>query len=241
MGGGIMIHNLAIIPARGGSKGIKEKNIKPLCGKPLIAHTIEFIKTIPAFDKIVISTDDTNIKRVSLEYGAEVIDRPAELATDTALAMDSIRHVVQSLQNNNEEIEHIFILEATSPLRRQIDIQNCINILKSGEYDSIATLVASSISPGRLFTIHNNITSPYIEGSVAWQPRQKQPKAYQCDGILYGFSNAILQKEVDSKSAFLGKTYPYITPYECFDIDTLFEFRLIERLLELGYPQKALK
>lgn len=236
-----MIKNLAIIPARGGSKGIVGKNIKPICGKPLIAHTIDFIKQIPDFDKIIVSTDDPDIKRVSLEYGAEVIDRPKELATDTALAMDSIRHAVQELESSGEQIEYIYILEATSPLRRKSDIMRCMEILRSSDYDSIATLMPSSISPGRMFQINDNTISPYIEGSVAWMPRQSQPKAYQCDGILYGFSNAILQKQKDSKSAFLGKTYPYITPYECLDIDTIFEFIVIEKLLEMGYPEKELK
>ncbi len=236
-----MIKNLAIIPARGGSKGIVGKNIKPICGKPLIAHTIDFIKQIPDFDKIIVSTDDPDIKRVSLEYGAEVIDRPKELATDTALAMDSIRHAVQELESSGEQIEYIYILEATSPLRRKSDIMQCMEILRSSDYDSIATLMPSSISPGRMFQINDNTISPYIEGSVAWMPRQSQPKAYQCDGILYGFSNAILQKQKDSKSAFLGKTYPYITPYECLDIDTIFEFIVIEKLLEMGYPEKELK
>lgn len=236
-----MIKNLAIIPARGGSKGIVGKNIKPICGKPLIAHTIDFIKQIPDFDKIIVSTDDPDIKRVSLEYGAEVIDRPKELATDTALAMDSIRHAVQELESSGEQIEYIYILEATSPLRRKSDIMQCMEILRSSDYDSIATLMPSSISPGRMFQINDNTISPYIEGSMAWMPRQSQPKAYQCDGILYGFSNAILQKQKDSKSAFLGKTYPYITPYECLDIDTIFEFIVIEKLLEMGYPEKELK
>lgn len=236
-----MIKNLAIIPARGGSKGIVGKNIKPICGKPLIAHTIDFIKQIPDFDKIIVSTDDPDIKRVSLEYGAEVIDRPKELATDTALAMDSIRHAVQELESSGEQIEYIYILEATSPLRRKSDIMQCMEILRSSDYDSIATLMPSSISPGRMFQINDNTISPYIEGSVAWMPRQSQPKAYQCDGILYGFSNAILQKQKDNKSAFLGKTYPYITPYECLDIDTIFEFIVIEKLLEMGYPEKELK
>ena len=206
----------------------------------LIAHTIDFIKQIPAFDKIIVSTDDSNIKRVSLEYGAEVIDRPKALATDTALAINSIRHAVQELESSGEEIEYVYILEATSPLRRKSDIVQCMEILRSGKYDSIATLMPSHISPGRMFQVNNNTISPYIEGSVAWMPRQSQPKAYQCDGILYGFSNAILQKEKDSQSAFLGKTYPYITPYECLNIDTLFEFIIIEKLLEMGYPEKPL-
>lgn len=236
-----MIKNLAIIPARGGSKGIVGKNIKPICGKPLIAHTIDFIKQIPDFDKIIVSTDDPDIKRVSLEYGAEVIDRPKELATDTALAMDSIRHAVQELESSGKQIEYIYMLEATSPLRRKSDIMQCMEILRSGDYDSIATLIPSSISPGRMFQINDNTISPYIEGSVGWMPRQSQPKAYQCDGILYGFSNAILQKQKDNKSAFLGKTYPYITPYECLDIDTIFEFIVIEKLLEMGYPEKGLR
>lgn len=236
-----MIRNLAIIPARGGSKGIINKNIKPFCGKPLLAHTIEFIKQIPAFDRIVVSTQDSQIKTVSLEYGAEVIDRPKELATDTALAMDAIRNAVQVLQERGEEIINIFIFEVTSPLRRIQDILECVRILESGVCDSIATLTQSSISPGRMFKIENNIITPYIEGSIAFMPRQAQPKAYQCDGILYGFTNKILQQEKDSKSAFLGRTYPYIIPYENTDIDTLFEFRLLEYLVSLGYPNKELQ
>lgn len=234
------VENLAIIPARGGSKGIKGKNIRQIAGKPLIAHTIEFIKSIPAFDKLIVTTDDKDIKEVSLSYGADVINRPAELSTDTALAMDAIRHAVQVLQDSGDKIKRIYILEATAPLRRTQDILECMHILESGEYDSIATLTPTSISPGRMFKVENNTILPYIEGSVAFMPRQSQPKAYQCDGLLYGFTNAILQQDSTNKSAFLGKTYPYITQYENMDIDNLFEFILIEHLLNLGYPQQTL-
>lgn len=117
------------------------------------------------------------------------------------------------------------------------DFESC-QVSWNGTYE---LLISQTLFFALKFEFKQNIITPLIEGSEAHKPRQSQPKAYQCDGILYGFSNAILQKEPFAKGAFLGKTYPYITPYECLDIDTLFEFVLIEHLLSLGYPERGLE
>ena len=122
---------LAIIPARGGSKGIPRKNIRILAGKPLIAYTIEHARQTPSVKRIVVSTDDPEIAAVSEQYGAEVVWRPAEISGDTATSESALLHVLNYLKDAEDyEPDLIAFLQATSPLRHPDDIQNAINKLQ---------------------------------------------------------------------------------------------------------------
>lgn len=231
---------LAIIPARGGSKGIPNKNIRLMNGKPLIVHTIDFLKKISIPIDIVVSTDSENIANVAKQSCVDVVMRPDFLAKDDSLVIDAIRYTIDFLKKNNKEYNYIFLFEPTSPLRRKIDIESCINILISGKYDSIVSFSETSFSVGRLFNIDNNKITPILQGNNYLLGRQHQPISYRCDGIIYGFTLDILDKYKETKEIFMGKVYPYIIPYVNDDIDNIYEFYCVEYLLSLGYPEKLL-
>jgi CMP-N-acetylneuraminic acid synthetase len=125
---------LALIPARGGSKGIPRKNIRPLLGKPLIAWSIEAAKNSKLIDVVAVSTEDAEIARVARQYGAEVIDRPKELATDEASTIDVMQHALKV-----KPADILVLLQPTSPVRDKGLIDACIEQFKATKADSLAT------------------------------------------------------------------------------------------------------
>ena len=132
---------IAIIPARGGSKRVVNKNIRELCGKPLIAYTIEEAKKSKYLDRIVVSSDSDNILKVAEKYGAEILKRPNHLAKDETPTMPVIEHVVESLYCK----DYIkVILQPTSPLRTCDDIDSCIFMLNTGNIDSVISVTQLS-------------------------------------------------------------------------------------------------
>ena len=125
---------LGVIPARGGSKGIPRKNIKPICGRPLIAWTIQAAQESEFLDRFVVSTEDAEIAAVAGNYGAEVLERPVELAGDEVISREVIRH---ALQATGAEVS--VLLQPTSPVRDRGLIDRCIRTFLDGDYDSLAT------------------------------------------------------------------------------------------------------
>jgi N-acylneuraminate cytidylyltransferase len=129
---------LAIIPARGGSKGIPRKNARPFLGKPLLAHSIEHARQAPSVTRIVVSTDDAEIAAVARRYGAEVVTRPAEISGDTARSEAALSHVLDHLQAaEGYEPELVVFLQATSPLRQPGAVQAAIDLLRRERADSL--------------------------------------------------------------------------------------------------------
>ena len=224
---------LAIIPARGGSKGIPGKNIREFAGKPLIVHSIEASLQCPLVSRTVVSTDDDKIAEISKAHGAEVIKRPNELAADTSLVIDAIRHAVRKVEEEGEDVDIVILLEPTSPLRRLEDLEKCIQVLLENKADSVATFTDAHVSPNRLWRVSDDVVEPYIEGAVPWLPRQKQPKAYELTGQIYGLSKRVLFENEDSISTLSGRIFPVITPREtALDIDTELDFIMAEKLME---------
>ncbi len=125
---------LGITPARGGSKGISRKNIKKIAGKPLIAWTIESAKESKLLDRFLVSTEDKEISEISKKYGAEVISRPAELATDQATTLSVLKDVL-----SKTEADIVVLLQCTSPVREKGLVDKCINKFLDSEADSLAT------------------------------------------------------------------------------------------------------
>jgi CMP-N,N'-diacetyllegionaminic acid synthase len=224
---------LAVIPARGGSKGIPGKNIKVFCGKPLIVHSIEAALNCSLISKTVVSTDDDSIAQVAKANGAQVIKRPAELAVDTSLVIDAIRHAVLSVEEEGEDVDIVLLLEPTSPFRRKQDLEKCVQILLENKADSVATFTDAHVSPNRLWRVTDDVVEPFIKGAVPWLPRQKQPKAHELTGQIYGISRKILFENEDSISLLLGRMSAVITPREtALDIDTELDFMLAEKVME---------
>lgn len=224
---------LAIIPARGGSKGVPGKNIRQFAGKPLIVHSIEASLNCSLIRKTVVSTDDADIAGIAAAHGAQVIVRPAELAVDTALVIDAVRHAVLQVEEEGEAVHVVLLLEPTSPFRRAEDIDKCIRVLLDGRADSVATFTESHVSPNRLWRVSDGVVEPYIQGAVPWLPRQKQPIAHELTGQIYGVSREVLFEDENSISLLLGRKYPVITAREtALDIDTEFDFLMAEKVME---------
>ena len=231
---------LAIIPARGGSKGIPGKNVRAFLGKPLIVHSIEVALSCPSVTRTVVSTDDDAIAEVASAHGAQVIDRPDELATDTSVIIKAIKHAVCKVEEEGEPVDIVVVLEPTSPMRRIEDIERCIKIVGDGLADSAAAFTNSHVSPHRLWRVTDEVVEPYIEGAVPFLPRQKQPKAFELTGQIYVLTKNILFEKEDSTSLVLGKTFPLITPQEStVDIDTELDFMVAEKVMEHFWHKKA--
>src|SRR5271154_5251964 len=130
---------IAVVPARGGSKSVPGKNIRPLAGKPLLAWSVEVARQVSEIDRIIVSTDDAEIASVGRAYGAEGYARPPHLATDEALVIDALKDLLQTLRAEGETPEWVVLLEPTCPLRTPGDVHDCLRLVGQGTYDSVAT------------------------------------------------------------------------------------------------------
>ena len=121
---------IAVVPARGGSKSVPGKNIRPLGGKPLLAWSIDVARQVSEIDRIIVSTDDAQIASVGRAHGAEVYARPAHLATDESLVIDALKDLLQTLRAEGETAEWVVLLEATCPLRTADDVRDCLKLAR---------------------------------------------------------------------------------------------------------------
>lgn len=223
---------IALIPARGGSKGIPYKNIKPLKGKPLIAWTIEVAQQVDEIDRIFVSTDDEKIVAVSQQYGAEVIKRPDEFAQDHSLAIDVVKHAISYLRLKRDQNTIIVYLEPTNPLREKVDVVECLRLLSDEKKDftAVATFKEAELNPYRAWKIENFRPQTFLLHANPWLPRQKLPKAYQLNGGVYAFYTSNITDE--AKHFFTGKTGAVLAPKErSIDIDDEIDFLFAEMML----------
>ena len=219
---------LAIIPARGGSKTIPRKNIKLLNGKPLIYYTIKESIKSKYLGRIIVSTEDKEISEISKKYGAEVIERPEELAKDETPTIDVIFHVLQ-VQAENFEPGLVVLLQPTSPLRNAQDIDNAIELFLKNDCESVVSVCEVEHSLYWSFEIENRYLKPIFGGKYLNMRRQDLPKVYTPNGAIYVSTPEILRKY---KSFYCSKTIPYIMPPErSVDIDNEIDFMLAELLM----------
>lgn len=226
-------HVVAVIPARGGSKSVPDKNIRPLAGKPLIAWAIDVAQSTEGIDRVLVSTDSEKIGRVAQAYGAEIAERPAELATDSSLIIDTIRHLISELRARGEAIDILVLLEPTSPLRSPEDVEACLQLLTTPgrEYDCVATFAEARVNPHRTWKIENNEPRTFIPGAIPWLPRQQLPAAYQLNGGAIAFFVDRLPS--DGISLVFGKTAAVVMPKErSVDIDSELDLALANAMLE---------
>jgi len=223
---------IAIIPARGGSKGVPGKNMKILAGQHLIDHTILFAKESKVFHKIVVSSDDDKICSHSIKMGVDVIKRPSELAQDGSLVIDAIRYTIKKLEETDYFFDFVFLLEPTAPIRSKEDLLSAVSALKNS-YDSVATFCEIDTPIGRIWKINDMKVEPLLSGSDPFLPRQKQPLGYRATGQIYGFKRKNL-KIYESNSILQGKVFPLITnPTMTVDIDTEFDFLIAEYIIKM--------
>jgi CMP-N,N'-diacetyllegionaminic acid synthase len=222
---------LAIIPARGGSKGLPGKNIKNLAGKPLICHTIEEAKKSRLIDKVIVSTDDENIARVAIECGAECpFLRPERLASDNSLVNDTYIYMLEKLSTEYAiDAQEFIVLQPTSPLRTANDIDGAIDLFRKKNADSVISYTAEA----HPVNWHKYIDENYQFVDIFEQKmanRQEFKTSYYPNGAIYVFrSKIILQGKWYS-----DKSFAYLMPrLRSVDIDTIEDFMYVEYLLSV--------
>lgn len=222
---------LAIIPARGGSKGLPNKNIKLLNGKPLITYTVEAAFGTAIFDKIIVSTDSQNIADVAERAGAEVpFFRPAEYATDEASTIDVIRHAVEALKEKNEVFDVICLLQPTSPLRRCEHITEAYALFEEKKANSLVSVCECEHSPLWANTIGADLRmDSFIRSEVAGKRRQELPQYYRLNGAVYLAYTEILLAQ-NSFTGYNSIAYK-MEISDSLDIDSLEDFQYAEYLL----------
>lgn len=177
---------LALIPARGGSKGIKKKNIIDILGKPLIAYTIEAALGSQFIDDAVVTTDSEEIKSVALEYGAQVpFLRPAQLASDEATTLDAVLHAIDALKTQGKEYDILLLLQPTAPLRTGDDIDRALLMFKDKEYRSLLSISEVKDHPVLMREYKADGTMLKLLNSTSTIRRQDMNKVYRVNGCIY--------------------------------------------------------
>jgi CMP-N,N'-diacetyllegionaminic acid synthase len=223
---------LGVIPARGGSKGLPGKNIRPLNGKPLIAWTIDEAKASKMISKVIVSTDDKEIARVAEGYGAEVpFYRPAELASDTATSMDVIIHALDFFAAKGEHFDVVMMLEPTSPLRERADIDKALQMLASTEgAESVVGICKSEAShPDFLVTLTGE---GFLRSKADFivKRRQELEDVYFYEGTLYASYVDVLRKK---RNFYHNNTLGYIVPrWKSFEVDDMLDMVIIEAVMK---------
>lgn len=221
---------IALIPARGGSKGLPGKNIRPLNGKPLIAYAIEAALKAKHIDRVIISTDDDEIARVSVQYGAELpFMRPAELASDTAMAIDNYIYTIERLENEGgKSIDSFVVLQPTSPLRIAADIDGAIEMFEQNKADS----VISYCQEAHPVTWHKYLDNQgrfvdIFDANI--KNRQDNRVSYYPNGAVYVFRTSMIRE----RKYYTDKSYAYVMPRtRSVDIDFIEDFEYAEFLLK---------
>ena len=224
---------IAIIPARGGSKGLLRKNTKLLGGLPLISHTIKVALESNLVDRVIVSTEDKEISSIAKKFGAEVpFMRPSNLAEDTSMVMDTYLHTVDwVVKKDAKPVESCVALLPTIPFRVSKDIDQAIKIFKNKNANSVISVVESTVPLHWHRRITNEgILKNFLPEFNAVKNRQELEKAYIPNGAVYVFQTEVLRS---TRQYYTNKTYPYIMPRErSVDIDDLLDFEWAEFLLK---------
>ena len=223
---------LAIIPARGGSKGLPGKNVKELCGKPLIAWSVEQANSCSDVDRVVVSTDDNQIADVAKKYGAEVpFMRPAELASDTASTIDVIFNTIDWFEKyENYQPTYILLLQPTSPLRIVEDIEGAIQILSDKKAQAVVSVCETDHHPwwSNILPEDGNMKN-FIKPDIVMKRRQDLPTFYRINGAIY----LAEMDYIHEHNEFLGPaTFAYEMPKSrSVDVDSDIDFKLAAMLM----------
>lgn len=223
-----LIDTLFVIPARGGSKGLPGKNIRDLCGKPLIVYSIDIARAFADDEHICVSTDSEEIKRVVENYGLKVpFLRPDYLATDTATSNDVLVHAVNFFIGQGREYKKLVLLQPTSPLRSIDDVANSL-ALYSDDIDMVVS-VTKSHAPAVLCNDDENgyVQLVYNKSSTR---RQQLREMYEFNGAVYVIN---VQSLVKNGIAGFSKKVKYVMSKEnSVDIDDIYDFKFVETILK---------
>lgn len=226
---------LAVIPARGGSKGVPRKNIRPVCSKPLIAYTIETaLAARHLFHRVIVSTDDEEIADVARRYGAEVpFIRPDDLAGDRVAMLPVLQHAVRFVEAQDDvALDWVCLLQPTDPLRVVADIEEAIQLGQAGGCDSVISVVqVFAVHPILMKQIEHGYLEPYcIEEKEGARRQDYDPPAYMRNGAIYLTRRDVL---MERDSIWGQKIRPYVMPPErSVGVDSELDLNLVELLIK---------
>lgn len=221
---------VALIPARAGSKSIPEKNLALVGGRSLVARAVDQARGCGEIDRVIVSTDGAGIAHAAKTAGAEVFERPVELAGDAALVIDTIRQVQNRLRGEGETATYMCLLEPTTPLRTSETISACLKLLDERGLDSVATFRPADLNPNRAWRIEAGVPQPFIAGASPWLPRQQLTPAYQLSGAVYAWRIDALPR--DSKGLLFGKIGSVLVDREqSIDIDEPIDLIVINTII----------
>ena len=222
---------LAIIPARGGSKRLPRKNVLDLCGKPLIAWSIEAGLKSHYIDKVVVTSDDDEILDISKKYGADTIKRPDELASDTSTTFDAIKHTIDNLNS----YDYVVLLQPTSPLRDEKHIDEAIEFLEKKKAEAIVSVCEMEHSPLWSNTLDDSLSMKgFLRDEVLNKRSQDLEKYYRLNGAIYICK---IKKLLEEKSFFFkGDIFAYVMDRKSsIDIDEEIDYELAKIIKESKY------
>lgn len=216
---------LGIISARGGSKRLPRKNIMPMAGKPLISWTIEAACKSKYIDKVIVTSDNDEILSISSQWGAGIIKRPDELASDTATSFDAVKHAI----DNNTKYDYVILLQPTSPLRTAGHIDEAVELLELKKADAIISVCEAEHNPDWCNIIPDDGQMDHFLKKD--KKIKDHSKYYRLNGAIYICATDRLLEE---KTFFIrDNIYAYYMDRESsVDIDTYFDFRISEFLIK---------
>lgn len=231
---------LGIIPARGGSKGIKDKNISPLSGRPLIAYTIETAKKSKMLSDVIISTDSPRIARIAISEGGHVpFLRPKELASDESPTIETVKHAISEYEKQKKcQIDLVVILQPTTPLRAADDIDRAVHLFLSapGADSLISCYSAASVHPSIMYKRRGDSLRPFMEAGNSIKRRQEFEPLYVRNGAIYVASRELVLE----KNRIIGnRPLGYIMPRErSINIDEALDLEITEFLIRRRHEKK---
>lgn len=233
------MRTFAFVFARGGSKGLPGKNIRPLLGKPLLGYAIDLANSFDDIEQVFVSTDDKEIAAVAIEYGAIVIDRPAELATDTSAEFLAWRHAVAWAEQNYGVFDRFMSLPATAPLRNKDDVRAAMLKLYLTNADICVSMSPAHRSP--FFNMVRQLPDGLVEIALKSEGevirRQDAPVLYDLTTVVYVTTPNYIR---NSNGVLSGKvTAVEIPKQRAIDIDDIYDFLVAEALLKHSLEQVA--
>lgn len=221
------MRNIAIIPARSGSKGLPDKNIRELCGKPMLAHSIEAAKKSGKIDVVHVSTDSSHYAKIAREYGADVpFLRSAELSSDTATTWDAVRFVLKQYEEMGQYFDIVTVLQPTSPLRTEKDIIEASDMYFSKSATAVVGVCEMEHSPLWCNTLSESLCLNGFLNKERNVQRQQLEVYYRINGAIYMIEAKIIKENME---IYGEKSYAYIMPKErSVDVDDMMDFKIAE-------------
>ncbi|MEK8023320.1 MAG: acylneuraminate cytidylyltransferase family protein [Candidatus Hydrogenedentota bacterium] len=220
---------VAIVPARGGSRGLPRKNIRELAGKPLLVHTLEAALACAAISQTFLTTDDPEIAAIGRSFGVTVIDRPPELADDGASSVDVALHALEAVGASGVRATHVMLLQPTSPLRTAEHIDECARRCLACGAASAVSVTDWPHPPQKALTVVDGFLQPLFSRADLESPRQKLARALRPNGAIF---LASIELFTIRKTFFIDPVLPFfMSEEESIDIDSEEDLRRAERIL----------